>query len=275
MSNQKILTIDNLSLQEFDNDSELIPLLTPEDEEEMNNEELPQDLPILPLRNTVLFPGVVIPITAGRDKSIKLINDANAGGKVIGVVSQKNEDDEDPSPEDINKVGTVARILRVLKMPDGNVTVILQGKKRFEIDQVTTELPYLKATIKEVPENRPENEEAEFTTIIESVKELAIQIIKESPNIPTEATFAIKNIESKSFLINFVSSNMNLSVKEKQDLLSINDLKERALATLKFMNIELQKLELKNDIQSKVRFDLDQQQREYFLHQQMKTIQEE
>lgn len=275
MSNQKILTIDNLSLQEFDNDSELIPLLTPEDEEEMNNEELPQDLPILPLRNTVLFPGVVIPITAGRDKSIKLINDANAGGKVIGVVSQKNEDDEDPSPEEINKVGTVARILRVLKMPDGNVTVILQGKKRFEIDEVTSEQPYLKAKIKEVPENRPENEEAEFSTIIESVKDLAIQIIKESPNIPTEATFAIKNIESKSFLINFVSSNMNLSVKEKQDLLQINDLKERALATLKFMNIELQKLELKNDIQSKVRFDLDQQQREYFLHQQMKTIQEE
>jgi len=275
MSNQKILTIDNLSLQEFDNDSELIPLLTPEDEEEMNNEELPLDLPILPLRNTVLFPGVVIPITAGRDKSIKLINDANAGGKVIGVVSQKNEDDEDPSPEEINKVGTVARILRVLKMPDGNVTVILQGKKRFEIDEVTSEHPYLKATIKEVPENRPENEEAEFSTIIDSVKDLAIQIIKESPNIPTEATFAIKNIESKSFLINFVSSNMNLSVKEKQDLLQINDLKERALATLKFMNVELQKLELKNDIQSKVRFDLDQQQREYFLHQQMKTIQEE
>jgi len=275
MSNQKILTIDNLSLQEFDNDSELIPLMTPEDEEEMNNEELPGDLPILPLRNTVLFPGVVIPITAGRDKSIKLINDANASGKVIGVVSQKNEEDEDPSPEEINSIGTVARILRVLKMPDGNVTVILQGKKRFEIDQYTSEEPYLKATIKEVPENRPENEEAEFATIIESVKELAIQIIKESPNIPTEATFAIKNIESKSFLINFVSSNMNLSVKEKQDLLSINDLKERALATLKFMNVELQKLELKNDIQSKVRFDLDQQQREYFLHQQMKTIQEE
>ncbi|MDQ7962254.1 endopeptidase La [Flavobacterium lindanitolerans] len=275
MPNQKIITLDNLSLQEFDNDSELIPLLTPEDEEEMNNEQLPEDLPILPLRNTVLFPGVVIPITAGRDKSIKLLNDANAGGKVIGVVSQINEEDEDPSPEDINKIGTVARILRVLKMPDGNVTVILQGKKRFEIDAVTSEQPYLKATIKEVPEKRPDNDDAEFATIIESVKDLAIQIIKESPNIPTEATFAIKNIESKSFLINFVSSNMNLSVKEKQDLLIINDLKERALSTLRYMNVELQKLELKNDIQSKVRFDLDQQQREYFLHQQMKTIQEE
>ena len=275
MSNQKIITIDNLSLQEFDSEAELIPLLTPEDEEEMNNEELPDALPILPLRNTVLFPGVVIPITAGRDKSIKLINDANAAGKIIGVVSQINEEDEDPSQNDINRIGTVARILRVLKMPDGNITVILQGKKRFEIDKVTTELPYIKATIKEVPEKRPKTGEKEFSAIIDSLKELATQIIQESPNIPTEATFAIKNIESQSFLVNFVSSNMNLTVKEKQDLLAINDLKDRALATLRFMNIELQKLELKNDIQSKVRFDLDQQQREYFLHQQMKTIQEE
>ncbi len=275
MPNQKIITLDNMSLQDFDAESELIPLLTPEDEEEMRNEQLPEELAILPLRNMVLFPGVVIPITAGRDKSIKLINDANALGKTIGVTSQINEDDEDPNPSQINSVGTVARILRVLKMPDGNVTVILQGKKRFEIDKVNSEVPYIKATIKEVPENLPETTDAEFSTIIESIKEMAIEIIKESPNIPTEATFAIKNIESKSFLINFVSSNMNLLVKEKQELLMINDLKDRALETLRFMNLELQKLELKNDIQSKVRFDLDQQQREYFLHQQMKTIQEE
>lgn len=275
MSYQKILNIDTLSLQELDTDAELIPLMTPEDEEEMNNEVLPEALPILPLRNMVLFPGVVIPITAGRDKSIKLINDANAKGKIIGVVAQKDESVEEPGPDDINTIGTVARILRVLKMPDGNTTVILQGKKRFEIDKVTTETPYLKATIKEVNEVRPERNDAEFRTIIESIKELAIQIIKESPNIPTEATFAIKNIESESFLVNFVSSNMNLTVKEKQDLLAVNNLKERALETLRYMNLELQKLELKNDIQSKVRFDLDQQQREYFLHQQMKTIQEE
>lgn len=275
MSNHKITTIDNLSLQEIDSQSELIPLLTPEDEEEMNNEQLPEALAILPLRNTVLFPGVVIPITAGRDKSIKLINDANAAGKIIGVVSQINEEDEDPSQNEINRVGTVAQILRVLKMPDGNTTVILQGKKRFEIDTVITELPYIKATIKEVPEKRPKKGEKEFSAIIDSLKDLATQIIQESPNIPTEATFAIKNIESQSFLVNFVSSNMNLSVKEKQELLQINNLKDRALETLRFMNIELQKLELKNDIQSKVRFDLDQQQREYFLHQQMKTIQEE
>jgi ATP-dependent Lon protease len=275
MSHHKILTIDNLSLQEFDSEAELIPLLTPEDEEEMNNEELPDSLSILPLRNTVLFPGVVIPISAGRDKSIKLINDANAAGKVIGVVSQINEQDEDPTKIDIHKVGTVARILRVLKMPDGNITVILQGKKRFEIDEVIAEQPYITATVKQVSEKRPNPIDTEFNAIIDSVKELAIKIIQESPNIPTEATFAIKNIESQSFLINFVSSNMNLSVQEKQVLLSISDLKERALETLRFMNVELQKLELSNDIQSKVRFDLDQQQREYFLHQQIKTIQEE
>ena len=275
MPNHKILTIDNLSLQEFDSEAELIPLLTPEDEEEMNNELLPDSLPILPLRNMVLFPGVVIPITAGRDKSIQLINDANAAGKNIGVVAQKNEEDEDPTKDDIHTIGTVARILRVLKMPDGNVTVILQGKKRFEIAEVVSEVPYLTATVKEVPEKRPKKTDTEFNAIIDSLKELAIKIIQESPNLPSEATFAIKNIESKSFLVNFVSSNMSLSVIEKQDLLKINDLKDRALETLRFMNVELQKLELKNDIQSKVRFDLDQQQREYFLHQQMKTIQEE
>ncbi|RTY69659.1 endopeptidase La [Flavobacterium sp. LB2P53] len=275
MSNHKILTIDNLSLQEFDSEADLIPLLTPEDEEEMNNEALPELLAILPLRNMVLFPGVVIPITAGRDKSIKLINDANAAGKTIGVVAQINEEDEDPTKADIHKIGTVARILRVLKMPDGNITVILQGKKRFEIETVIDETSYITAKIKEVPEKRPKKNDTEFVAILDSIKELAIQIIKESPNIPSEATFAIKNIESQSFLVNFVTSNMNLTVKEKQDLLAINELKERALETLRYMNIELQKLELKNDIQSKVRFDLDQQQREYFLHQQMKTIQEE
>jgi len=275
MPNQKILTLDNLSLQELQSDAELIPLLTPEDEEEMNNEALPGDLPILPLRNTVLFPGVVIPITAGRDKSIKLINDANAAGKIIGVVSQIDESVEEPTPADVHHIGTVAQIIRVLKMPDGNITVILQGKKRFEIETFTQEEPYLKATIKEFNEVRPKKTDVEFNAIVDSIKDLAIEIIKESPNIPTEATFAIKNIESSPFLINFVSSNMNLSVADKQGLLSINNLKDRALETLRFMNLEMQKLELKNDIQSKVRFDLDQQQREYFLQQQMKTIQEE
>ncbi|WP_298419569.1 endopeptidase La [uncultured Kordia sp.] len=275
MSKTKFLNMDSLSFQSIDEDAELIPLMTPEDEEEINREVLPATLPILPLRNTVLFPGVVIPITAGRDKSIQLIKDANNGGKVIGVVSQKDEAVENPTLEDINTLGTVARILRVLQMPDGNTTIIIQGKKRFAIDAMLQEEPYMEATVKEVPETRPEVTDEEFQAILESIKDLALQIIKESPNIPSEASFAIKNIESSSFLINFISSNMNLTVKDKQELLAITDLKQRALATLKFMNLEMQQLELKNDIQSKVRHDLDQQQREYFLQQQMKTIQEE
>lgn len=275
MKKSNFLSLDSLSLQDFDENSELIPLMTPEDEEQINNEQLPETLPILSLRNTVLFPGVVIPITAGRDKSIKLINDANKGGKVIGVVAQKDESLEDPTAQDIYETGTVARILRVLKMPDGNVTVIIQGKKRFKVAEVITEEPYMNATIRDVPEAKPALKNKEFSAIIDSIKDLALEIIKENPNIPSEASFAIKNIESNSFLINFVSSNMNLSVADKQKLLENNDLKKRALATLKFMNVEFQKLELKNDIQSKVQMDMSQQQREYFLHQQMKTIQEE
>lgn len=275
MGKQKFLGLDSLSFQDFDENSELIPLMTPEDEELINNEILPESLAILPLRNTVLFPGVVIPITAGRDASIKLINDANNGGKVIGVVSQKDEAVENPTEKDIYKTGTVARILKVLKMPDGNTTVIIQGKKRFQIKEVISENPYLTATISDIAEAKPATDNKEFKAIIESIKDLSLEIIKESPNIPSEASFAIKNIESNSFLVNFVSSNMNLKVEEKQELLTINDLKERALATLKYMNLEYQKLELKNDIQNKVQSDMNQQQREYFLHQQMKTIQEE
>ncbi|MGC1473342.1 MAG: endopeptidase La [Psychroserpens sp.] len=275
MAKSNFLKLDSLSFQDFDENSELIPLMTPEDEAEINNELLPDSLSILPLRNTVLFPGVVIPITAGRDKSIKLIKDANNGSKVIGVVSQKDESVEDPSAKDVFKKGTVARILKVLKMPDGNTTIIIQGKKRFEVQEFVSEEPYLVAKVKDVPEAKPAVDNEEFSAIIDSIKDLSLQIIKDSPNIPSEASFAIKNIESSSFLVNFVSSNMNLSVKQKQELLEINDLKERALATLKYMNVEVQKLELKNDIQSKVQSDMSQQQREYFLHQQMKTIQEE
>ncbi len=275
MGDSKFSNFDNMSLQSIDQDAELIPLLTPEDEEEMNNEGLPETLPILPLRNTVLFPGVVIPITAGRDKSIKLIKDANNGSKVIGVVAQKDEETENPGVNDIHTLGTVARILRVLQMPDGNTTVIIQGKKRFEVAEILTEKPYITATVRETLEERPAKDGQEFLAIIESIKDLALKIIRDNPNIPSEASFAIKNIQSNSFLINFVSSNLNLDVKEKQELLEIGNLQERALATLKYMNVELQKLELKNVIQSKVRSDMDQQQREYFLHQQMKTIQEE
>ncbi|MDP3312510.1 endopeptidase La [Lutibacter sp.] len=276
MSNSKFLKLDNLSLQHMlDDEADLIPLMTPEDEEEINREEVPDILPILPLRNTVLFPGVVIPITAGRDKSIQLIKDAYKGNKIIGVVSQKNEGIEDPTVNDIHRVGTVARILRMLKMPDGNTTVIIQGKKRFEIENFVQEKPYFQATTKACIEDRKDEKEPEFEAIVDSIKEMAIKIIRENPNLPSEATFAIKNIESSPFLINFVSSNMNLKVEEKQQLLQTDNLKERALLTLKKMDIELQRLELRNDIQSKTRSDMDQQQREYYLNQQLKTIQEE
>ncbi|MDC7999802.1 endopeptidase La [Aequorivita todarodis] len=275
MANSKLTSLDKLSFQDLNEDAEFIPLMSSEDEDAMHKEELPEILPILPLRNTVLFPGVVIPITAGRDKSIKLINETNKGNKVIGVVSQKDENEEEPDIGDINTIGTVAQILRVLKMPDGNTTVIIQGKKRFEVTEVITTTPYMTATIREVAEARPEKESEEFRAIIDSIKEMALQIIKQSPNIPSEAAFAIKNIESSSFLINFVSSNLNIEVEEKQALLEINNLKDRALETLRYMNMEIQKLSLRNDIQSKVQSDINQQQREYFLQQQMKTIQEE
>lgn len=275
MAKSGLFNLDNLSSEHVDEDAELIPLMTSEDEEEINREVLPDELPILPLKNTVLFPGVVIPITAGRDKSIKLINDANNGNKIIGVVAQQNDEDEHPAYDDIHKVGVVARILRVLKMPDGNTTVIIQGKKRFKITEPVSDKPYLRCKIEEFEEFKPIPNDEEFKTIIDSVKDLSLRIIKDSPNIPSEASFAIKNIESSSFLINFVSSNMSVDVDDKQKLLETSDLKERALSTLKYMNVEFQKLELKNDIQSKVQNDMSQQQREYFLHQQMKTIQEE
>ncbi len=275
MAKSKFTTLDSLSLQDIDGEAELIPLMTPEDEDAINREELPPSLPILPLRNTVLFPGVVIPISAGRDTSIALINEANKGGKVIGVVAQKDEEVENPTADDIHHVGVVARILRVLKMPDGNVTVIIQGKKRFRVREVLTEKPYMTASITAFNETKPDDVDSEFKAVVDSIKELALRIIQDSPNIPSEASFAIKNIESNSFLVNFVSSNMNLTVTEKQDLLEIEDLQKRAMETLKFMDMERQKLELKNDIQSKVQNDMSQQQREYFLHQQMKTIQEE
>jgi len=275
MSKSKILNLDMMSLQNIDEDSDLIPLMTSDDEEAISKESLPETLPILPLKNTVMFPGVVIPITASRDKSIKLIKDSNINTKLIGVVSQKDSKIQNPNLNDIQSTGTVAKILRVLQMPDGNVTVIIQGKKRFSIEKVLSEDPYITAEIKEIKEIKPPNDNKEFTATIESIKDIALQIIEENPNIPSEASFAIKNIQSDSFLVNFVCSNMNLSVQEKYDILKTSDLHDRALMCLKQMNVELQRLSLKNDIQSKVRSDLDQQQREYFLHQQLKTIQEE
>jgi ATP-dependent Lon protease len=249
--------------------------MTSDDEEAISRESIPETLPILPLRNTVLFPGVVIPITATRDKSVKLIKHANSGDKLIGVVSQKDGSVSNPTQSDINNIGTVAKILRVLQMPDGNLTIIIQGKKRFNIKNFISEEPFILASVNELIEFKPEKDDKKFNATIDSIKDLALKIINDNPNIPTEASFAIKNIHSNSFLVNFVSSNMNISVVEKYKILEIDSLQKRALSCLKYMNVEFQKLSLKNDIQSKVRTDLDQQQREYFLNQQLKTIQEE
>ncbi len=259
----------------IDDDAEFIPLMTSEDEELMNLENIPEELSILPLRNTVLFPGVVIPITVGRDKSIKLIKDANKADRVIGVVSQKDVTVDDPGPNDLNQVGTIAMIIKMFSMPDGNTTVIIQGKRRFRLEEVTREEPYFKARISGFEEIRPAKKDKEFGALVDSLKETALQIIKQSPNIPSEAGFAIKNIESPSFLINFISSNMNADVAVKQTILEIVDLKQRAEMVLQHITRDLQLVELKNQIQSKVKIDIDQQQREYFLHQQLKTIQEE
>lgn len=267
---------ENLNLNPIiEDDAELIPLLSTEDEEQMNAEKFPQELPILPLRNTVLFPGVVIPITVGRDKSIRLIKDAYKGDKTIGVVAQKNDKTEDPSIEELNKIGTIAFLVKMFRMPDGNTTVIIQGKRRFELKELTQVEPYLKAKIGEFKEDKPAAGDKEFEAIVGSLKDTSRQIIKNSPHIPSEASFAVKNIDSPSFLINFISSNANVPVVEKQKLLEVLNQKERATLLLGHLTKELQMLELKNQIQSKVKVDIDKQQREYFLHQQMKTIQEE
>ncbi len=271
----KIFDLSSISLDPIDEESELIPLMTSDDEEAISRESIPETLPILPLRNNVLFPGVVIPITATRDKSVKLIKHANSGDKLIGVVSQKDGSVSNPTKSDINSIGTVAKILRVLQMPDGNLTIIIQGKKRFNIKNFISEDPFILASVNELIELKPEKDDKKFNATIDSIKDLALKIINDNPNIPTEASFAIKNIHSNSFLVNFVSSNMNISVDEKYKILEIDSIQKRALSCLKYMNVEFQKLSLKNDIQSKVRTDLDQQQREYFLNQQLKTIQEE
>ena len=256
-----------------DGDSEFIPLISTEDEDRMNLEEVPEKLPILPLRNNVLFPGVVIPITLGRDKSIKLIHDAYKGNKIIGVVSQKDSSIEEPNYKDLYEIGSVAQIIKMLKMPDGTSTIIIQGKKRLKLEEEISNEPYLIAKIKEFDEKRLKNISKESVALFDSLKDMALNIIKNSPNIPSEASFAVKNIESPNFLVNFISSHMNAEVLEKQKMLEVPNINDRARLLMKHLNKELQMLELKNDIQSRVKTDLDQQQKEYLLHQQMKEIQ--
>jgi len=258
----------------LNDDAELIPLLSPEDEKKLQDAEVPDTLAILTLRNNILLPGVVIPISVGRDQSIELIEDVNKQHKILGVVAQKNPDIEVPKSNDIYQTGTVAKIQRIIKMPDGNLTVIIQGIKRFRIDEILQETPYITAKITTLPDAVPDNNK-ELQAIVDSIKELAIKAIKLNQNIPTEATFAIENITSPVFLVNFITSNLETEVAKKQDLLETNEFIERALGLLKMLDEEVQRLELKNDIKNKTRKVLDKQSREYFLHQEMRTIQEE
>ncbi len=271
LSDKKTLVLTSMN----DGETEFIPLLSQEDEERMNNEAIPEELAILSLRNNVLFPGVVIPITVGRDKSVKLIQDAYKRKQLIGVFSQKDASIENPTYADLNRIGTVARIIKLLKMPDGSSTVIIQGNRRCEMLECVTETPYLIAKVTSFNEKKLGKIDSRMHALFESLKDLSLQIIAQSPHLPTEASFAIKNIESSSFLVNFISSHMQAEVGEKQSLLQEPDLIKRAELLLKHLTKELQMVELKNDIQSKVRVDLDKQQREYFLQQQMKEIQNE
>ena len=237
--------------------------------------QIPDTLPILPLRNTVLFPGVIIPINIGRDKSLKLIKDSYRQSALIGVVAQKDTNTENPDINDLYQIGTVASILKILEMPDGTTTAIIQGKRRFLLEDILYDDPYHvgKISLKKeegVPENDPE-----YNAIAESLKDMASKIVKYSSHIPNEAGFALKNIESMLFLINFISSNTDVDYQNKQELLEIDNLKQRAIKLLEILSKQVSLLELKNDIQKKVKMDIDKQQREYFLHQQMKTIQDE
>ncbi len=261
-------------LQGGEEEVDFLPILSIEEDNDTKNLVVPDIIPILPLRNTVLFPGVVLPITVGRDKSIKAVREAHNGDKLIGVLSQSDGNIEEPQFKDLTQIGTVAKILKMLRMPDGSTTVILQGKLRFSVTELKTEEPFFKASIQVLNETSPIIDK-EFEAMISSIKDMAGNVIKLSPNIPTEANVMLRNIDSPSFLVNFIASNLSIELKEKQQILEANDLKERVQIVLKHLNTEIQMLELKNQIQSKVRTDIEKQQRDYFLHQQMKTIQEE
>ncbi|WP_240612981.1 endopeptidase La [Chitinophaga parva] len=268
--------MNNFFLGNSEEEMEFMPIIPLNEETEGAEEEkIPDELALLPLRNTVLFPGVVLPITVGRDKSIKAVNDAYKTDKLIGVVAQKDSTIEDPTVADLSQVGTVARIVKLIKMPDGGTTIIIQGRKRFRIEQITADDPYFKARIDILQDEPPAAADEEFDVYISSIKDLAGQIIQLSPNLPSEASIILKNIENTAFLVHFVSSNLNSELGDKQQLLEINNLRTRAELLLKLLQTELQLAELKNKITNKTKADLDKQQREYFLQQQLKSIREE
>ncbi|OQP63643.1 endopeptidase La [Niastella populi] len=259
-----------------EDEMDFIPIIPLNENEGDNNTDIviPSELPLLPLRNTVLFPGVVLPITVGRDKSIKAVNDAYKADKLVGVIAQKDSNVEDPVVKDLEDIGTVAKIIKMIKMPDGGTTVIIQGKRRFKVMKITSEDPYFKAQVELLEEDEaPKNED--FSAYVANIKELAGQIIQLSPNIPSEASIILRNIENPSFLIHFISSNLNTELTEKQKLLELNNIETRADLLMKLLQRELQFAELKNKVTTKTKTELDKQQREYFLQQQMKSIKEE
>lgn len=258
-----------------DDETEFIPIIPDGDDVGFENFHAPEILPILPLRNTVLFPGVVIPITVGRQKSLKLIQEVFRSDKLLGTVTQIDGAVDDPERDDLYRIGTVAQILKILEMPDGSTSVIIQGKRRFEVEEYLEEFPYFKAKVHLLDEIVPAVETAEFNAIVGSLKDLSVKIAQHSSNVPPEASFAVKNIENSTFLINFICANTDLKVEEKQKLLEIADLRERGIQAISYLVQEVQMLELKRDIQTKVKLELDQQQREFLLNQQIKTIQNE
>lgn len=271
----------NINLERFlnpddeENGNDMIPIISDGDDADLENVEIPGLLPLLPLRNNVLFPGVVLPISIGRPKSVQLIREAYRSDKQIATFAQKDPDVDDPSPSDLHSTGTLGQIVKLLEMPDGSTTAIIQGRMRIELAGITSTEPYFMARVEPRPEARPEAHNKEFDAIVGSLKDLSLRIIKLNPNVSPEASFAVKNIENNTYLINFICSNTDIKVADKQRLLESNSLRDRGFLLLEFLVKEVQLLELKNELQSKVKIDIDQQQREYLLHQQMKTIQNE
>jgi ATP-dependent Lon protease len=259
----------------LDGEGDIVPIIADGEDGDLEDIDVPDSIPILSLRNTVLFPGVVLPISIGRPRSIQLIKDAYRTDKIVGTVAQKDPDIENPSFEELQNIGTIGQIVKLLEMPDGSTTAIIQGRKRMVLNELITDDPYFIARVRTIPEIKPEFPSKDFDAIVGSLKDLSLKIIKISPNISPEASFAVKNIENNTYLINFICSNTDIKVQDKQKLLEINRLRDRGFMLLEFLVQEIQVLELKNELQSKVKSDLDQQQREFLLHQQMKTIQNE
>ncbi len=259
----------------LDGERDIIPIIADGEDNALEDVDVPETLPVLSLRNTVLFPGVVLPISIGRPKSIQLIKDAYRNDRIVGTVAQKDPDTENPSFSELHSVGTVGQIVKLLEMPDGSTTAIIQGRKRMKLEELISDNPYFIARVRTIPETRPDGSNKDFDAIVGSLKDLSLKIIKINPNISPEASFAIKNIENNTYLINFICSNTDIKVQDKQKLLEINNLRDRGYHLLEYLVQEIQVLELKNELQSKVKSDLDQQQREFLLHQQMKTIQNE